>query len=213
MLAKIVQYNLWPVVRHSDLILKKAQFVYAIHLRLPFCMCKHILGVILEARDESYTGLPFGCLLTQIILQSSISVAGEPKMKIQNPISKQTLMKSNAQLRRDDSDDDVPIPAAMPVGFPNMASSSQTVPPSEPEVSYSQILEALAAIQGGMSTTQLSMSSMQLSISTMQQEVHSINLRVEQNQLDLRECLKFHHPASNDDEDDAPRAAPMAENA
>jgi hypothetical protein len=29
MLAKIVQHNLWPVVRHSDLILKKSQFVYA----------------------------------------------------------------------------------------------------------------------------------------------------------------------------------------
>jgi len=126
MLAKIVQHNLWSVVRRSDLILNKAQFVYAIHLRLPFCLCKHILGVILEARDEGNTGLPFGCLLTQIILQSSINVTGEPKMKIQYPISKQTLMKSNAQLRRDDSDDEVPIP----VGFPDMASSSQTVPPN-----------------------------------------------------------------------------------
>jgi hypothetical protein len=63
MLAKIVQYNLWPVVRRSDLILKRAQFVYAIHLRLPFCLCKHILGIILVARDESNTSLPFGCLL------------------------------------------------------------------------------------------------------------------------------------------------------
>jgi hypothetical protein len=44
--------------------LKKAQFVYAIHLRLPLCLCKHIL----EACDERNTGLPFGCLLTQIIL-------------------------------------------------------------------------------------------------------------------------------------------------
>jgi hypothetical protein len=191
--------------------LKRAQFVYAIHLRLPFCLCKHILGVILEARDESNTGLPFGCLLTQIILQSGISIAGEPKMKIQNPIGKMTLMKSNAQLRRDDSDDDVPT--AMPVGFPDMASSSQTVPPSEPDVNYYQIMEALAAIQGGMSTMQLSMSSMQQSITTMQQEVHSINLRVEQNQLDLRECLKYHHPSSSDDEDDAPRDALMAADA
>jgi hypothetical protein len=165
MLAKIVQHNLWPVVRCSDLILKKAQFGYAIHLSLPFCLCKHILGVILEARDEGNTGLPFGCLLTQIILQSSINVTGEPKMKIQYPISKQTLMKSNAQLRRDDSDDEVPIP----VGFPDMASSSQTVPPFESEVNYSQIMEALAAIQGGMSTMQVSMSSMQQSITTMQQ--------------------------------------------
>jgi hypothetical protein len=64
MLAKIVQHNLWPVVRPSDLILKRAQFVFAICLRLPFCLWKHILGIILEACDEGHTGLPFGCLLT-----------------------------------------------------------------------------------------------------------------------------------------------------
>jgi hypothetical protein len=159
---------------------------------------------MLEARDEGNTGLPFGCLLTQIILQSSINITREPKMKIQQPISKQTLMKSNAQLRRDDSDDEVPIPATMLVGFSDKASSSQTIPPSEPEINFSQIMEALAAIQGGMST-------MQQSITSTQQEVHSINKRVEQNQLDLRECLKYHHPGSSDDEDDAPRTAPMAE--
>jgi len=105
MLAKIIQQNIWPVARRSDLILKRAQFVYAIHLRLPFCLSKHILGVMLEARDEGTAALPFGCLLTQIILQSGINVNGEPKMKILQPISKQKLMKSNAQLRRDDSDD------------------------------------------------------------------------------------------------------------
>jgi hypothetical protein len=148
MLDKIIQQNIWHVARHSDLILKWAQFVYAVHLRLPFYLCKHILGVMPEARDEGNTGLPFGCLLTQIILQSGVNVTGELKMKIQQPISKQTLMKSNAQLRRDDSDDEVPIPAAMPVGFLDMASSSQTVPPSEPKVNYSQIMEALAAIEG-----------------------------------------------------------------
>jgi len=145
MLAKIVQHNLWPVVRCSDLILKRAQFVYAIHLRLPFCLCKHILGVILEARDESNTGLPFGCLLMQIILQSGISITGELKMKIQDPLSKQTLMKSNAQLRRDDpDDDDVPPPPSIPIGIPSVASSFQTAPPPQPDVSYSHIMEALA---------------------------------------------------------------------
>jgi hypothetical protein len=51
-------------------------------------MCKHILGVIMEASDEGNTSLPFGCLLTEIILQSGIVVTREPKMKIQNPISK-----------------------------------------------------------------------------------------------------------------------------
>jgi len=129
MLAKIVHHNLWPVVRCSDLTLKGAQFVYAIHLRLPFCLCKHILAVILEACDEGNTGLPFGCLLTQIILQSCISIAGEQKMKIQDLISKQTMMKSNAQLRRDEQDDDMPQPPPIPVGILDVASSSQTVPP------------------------------------------------------------------------------------
>jgi hypothetical protein len=165
MLAKIVQRNLWPVARRSDLILKRAQIVYVVHLRLPY-LCKHILGVMLKARDESNTGLPFGCLITQIILQSGINVNGEPRMKIQQPLSKQTLMKSNAQLRREDSDDD--MAAAMHVAFPDVASSSHTVPPSEPEANYSQIMEALAAIQGGMTTMQQSISSLQL-------EVRSIN--------------------------------------
>jgi hypothetical protein len=60
MLAKIIQHNLWPIVRRSDLILKRAQIMYAICLRLSFCLCKHILGIMLEARDESNTNFPFG---------------------------------------------------------------------------------------------------------------------------------------------------------
>jgi hypothetical protein len=147
MLAKIILHNLWPVTRSSNLILKKAQFVYAVHFRFPFYLYKHILGVMLEARDEGTAGLPFGCLITQIILQSGINVNGEPKMKMQQPLSKQTLLKSNAQLRREESDED--IPAAMHVAFLDVASSYHTVPPSEPEVNFSQIMEALATLQGG----------------------------------------------------------------
>jgi hypothetical protein len=52
---------------------------------------------------------------------------------------------------------------------------------------------------------------MQVTMSSMQQEIHSINLRVEQNQLDLQECLKFHHPSSSDDGDDAYRTVPLPE--
>jgi hypothetical protein len=71
-------------------------------------------------------------------------------------------MKSNAQLRRDDPDeDDVPPPPPIPVGIPSVPSSSQTASPPHLDVSYSQIMEALAASQGGMSSMQLSMSSMQ----------------------------------------------------
>jgi hypothetical protein len=202
MLAKIILHNLWPVTSRTNLILKKAQFVYAVHFHFPFCLCKHILGVMLEARDEGTAGLPFGCLLSQIILQSGINIDGEPRMKIKQPLSKQTLMKSNAQLRRDESDDD--MPAAMHVAFPDVASSSHTVPPSESEVNFSQVMEALAAIQGGMTTMQL--------------EMRSIGNRVEQTHLDLQECLQVHHPDSSADEAAIPKAArwtprakPMAE--
>jgi hypothetical protein len=65
-----------------------------------------------------------------------------------------------------------------------MASSSKTAPPQQ-DASYAQILEALAALQSGMSTMQLSLSSLQ---------------------LDIQECLRHHHPSSSDDEDDAPIA-------
>jgi hypothetical protein len=71
-------------------------------------------------------------------------------------------------------------------------------------------MEALAAIQGGMTTMQQSIFSMQL-------EMWSIR-KVEQTHLDLQECLQVHHPDSKDDEAAAPKAArrtpratPMAE--
>jgi hypothetical protein len=193
---KIGALDLWPVTRRSDLILKKAQFVYVVHVRLPFFLWKHILRVMLEARDEGTAGLPFGCLLSQIILQSVINIDGEPRMKIKQPLSKQRLMMSNAQLRREESDED--MPAAMHVAFPDVASSSHTVPPSEPEVNFSQVMEALAAIQGGMTT-------MQQSIFSMQMEMWSISKRVEQTHLELQECLQVHHPDSSDDDGVTPR--------
>jgi hypothetical protein len=63
-------------------------------------------------------------------------------------------------------------------------------------------MEALAAIQGGMSTMQQSISSFQL-------EVRSINKRVEQTHLDLQECLRVYHPDSSDDEDAAAQTVHM----
>jgi hypothetical protein len=96
LLIKIVQHNLPPTVRRSDMIEKRSQFLYAIVMRLPFCLCKHMLNIMLEAQDEKTKGLPFGCLITQIIMKSGLDVSGEPKMKIQDSLGNHTLMKSNA---------------------------------------------------------------------------------------------------------------------
>jgi hypothetical protein len=84
--------------------------------------------------------------------------------------------------------DDAPQPPPIHVAVANIASSSQTAPP---------IGCQLCSNFGGFST-------MQLTLSSLQQEVHSINLRIEQSQLDFKECLRHHHPSSSDDKDDAP---------
>jgi hypothetical protein len=82
-------------------------------------------------------------------LQFGIDVVGEPKMKIEDPLSKQTLMKSNAQLRRDDQDDDLP-PPPIHVEMPGIASPSQIArPPQQQDAGYAEILATLASLQGG----------------------------------------------------------------
>jgi hypothetical protein len=59
-----VLHNLWPTSRRSELVLKRAQFLlYALCMRMHFCLCKHILNLILEMRDAHFTGLPFACLI------------------------------------------------------------------------------------------------------------------------------------------------------
>jgi len=105
-----------------------AQFLYIV-MRLPFCLCKHILNIMLESRDEHTKGLPFACLVAKIILQSGIDISAKPKMKIQDPLGSQTLMKSNAQLRHE-GQDEAPQPPPVHVELPTGASSSQTAPPS-----------------------------------------------------------------------------------
>jgi hypothetical protein len=107
-------------------------------MRLPFCLCKHILNIMLEARDENTIGLPLACLITQIIIQSGIHISEEPKMKIQDPLSNQTLMKSNAQLRHK-GQDGAPQPLYIRVEMPVVASSSQTAPlPPQSDVILTQ---------------------------------------------------------------------------
>jgi hypothetical protein len=91
--------------RRSELVLKRAQFLYALCLRMPFCLCKHILNLMLEMRDEHSIGLPFGCLITRLIIHSGIDVSVQPVMRIQDALGSQTLMKSNAQLRFEGQDE------------------------------------------------------------------------------------------------------------
>jgi hypothetical protein len=99
-------------------------------------------------------------------------------------LGSQTLMKSNAKMRHEGHDEALQ-PPHVHVGLPTGASSSQTaLPPPQYNAGFAQILAALESLQGGMSS--------------MQREVHSINLRVDQCQLDIQECLKHLHPSHED---------------
>jgi hypothetical protein len=99
-LAKVVVTNFWPQARRSEFTLKKASLLYAIVMRTPFCLCKHILHTVLEDRDETKTSLSFGCLITHICLQFVTDIYdSQLKSRIPDPLGKQTLMKSNPQLR------------------------------------------------------------------------------------------------------------------
>jgi hypothetical protein len=177
-LAKVVITNLWPQAHRSELTLKKATLLYAIVMRTPFCLCKHILHTMLEVRDEKNTSLSFGCLITQICLQIVTDISdSEPRSWIPDPLGIQTLMKSNAQLQHKAQGD---FPQPPPVPPLAAASSSQALPPSfDIEAAFTQLMSSMGALQ---------------------QEVNLIEERVEQCQIDIRECLQYHHPKPDDED-------------
>jgi hypothetical protein len=170
-LAKVVVTNLWPQARRSELTLKKATLLYAIVMRTPFCLCKHILHTMLEVRDEKNTNLSFGCLITQICLQVVTDIFDfEPRSRIPDPLGIQTLMKSNAQLWHKAQGD---VPQPPPVTPIAAASSSQVVPPSfDIEAAFTQLMSFMEALL---------------------REVNLIGECVKQCQIDIRECLQYHH--------------------
>jgi len=148
-LAKVVVTNLWPQARRSELTLKKATLLYAIVMRTPFCLCKHILHTMLEVRDETNTSLSFGCLITQICRQVVIDISdSKPRSRILDPLAIQTLMKSNAQLRHK-AQGDVLHPPLVPVALSAAAPSSQAVPLSfDIEAAFTQLMSSMGAAFG-----------------------------------------------------------------
>jgi len=171
--------NLWTQARRSELTLKKATLLYAIVMRTPFYLCKHILHTMLEVHDERNTSLSFGCLITHICLRVVTDISeSEPCSRISDPLGIQTLTKSNAQLRHE-AQGAVPQP---PPNLPTVsASSSQVVPPTfDIEAAFAQLMSSMSALQ---------------------REVNLIGERVERSQIDIKECLKYHHPKPNEDDD------------
>jgi hypothetical protein len=180
LLAKIVLHNLWATARRSELVLKRARFLYALVMRMPFCLYKNILQIMLKTRDAYATGLPFACLVMKICLRFVTDIAEtEPKVRVQDALGSQTLMKSNAHLWFE-GQGEAPQPSPVQGDLHAASSSSQTAPPpSSYDAGFAQMMDILGALQ---------------------REVRTISVRVEQCQIDIKECLKHHHP-HNDDED------------
>jgi hypothetical protein len=133
---------------------------------------------MLEVRDEKNTSLSFGCLITQNCLQVMTDISdSEPKSRIPDPLGIQTLMKSNAQLWHK-AQGGVPQPPLVPP--PAATSSSQVVPPTfDIEATITQLMSSMGALQ---------------------REVNLIGECVEQCQIDIRECLQYHHPKPDDED-------------
>jgi len=122
---------------------------------------------MLEVCDKKNKSLSFGCLITQICLQVVTDISdSKPRSRIPDPLSIQTLMKSNAQLRHE-AQGDVPHPPSVPPLA--AASSSHAVPPTfNIEAVFTPLMPSTGALQ---------------------HEVNIIGERVKQCQIDIRECL------------------------
>jgi len=133
---------------------------------------------MLEVRDEKNTSLYFGCLITQICLRVVPDISdSEPCSRIPDPLGIQTLMKSNAQLRHVAQGG---VSQPPPVPPPAVASSSQAVPPTfDIEVAFTQLMSSMRALKC---------------------EVNLIGECVEQCQIDIEECLQYHHSKPDDDD-------------
>jgi hypothetical protein len=83
--------------------------------------------------------------------------------------------------------DEASQPPPIQFELPIEASSSQTTSsPPQYDAGFAQDMAALSSLQSG--------------VSSIQREVRFIRTRVEQFQLDIQDCLQYHHP-SHDDED------------
>jgi len=60
LLAKIVLTNLWPIARHTELTIERAQFIYAIMVNVPIDLTTHFIDVIHKALCDKKSSFSFG---------------------------------------------------------------------------------------------------------------------------------------------------------
>jgi hypothetical protein len=116
--------------------------------RMPFCLYKHILQTMLEMRDEHSTCLPFVCLVTKICLRSMTNIVEiEPKVRVQDALRSQTLIKSNAQLRFEGQGETLQPPPVQGDQHAAASSSQTAPPPPSLNASFTQMMDVLRSLQ------------------------------------------------------------------
>lgn len=180
-------HNLWPQGRRNGIVLKRARVVYALIQNVQFYMCKFLLHVMIDMFDENSYGLPFGCLVKRNWQRFVPYIPHtEQIIWIQDSLSQQAIMKSDAQLPRFEDPVDIESPphGPPPSVDPSTASSSQPAPPPS---SFEEMYSLLSA-------------QMITGFQQLQGCISSIDARVQALDAKVDRCLQ-HLEADEDDED------------
>lgn len=91
-------------------------------------------------------------LVTKFCLQVVTDISTEPKMRVQDPLGNQTLMKSNVQLQHE-GQDEAPQPPPVQFELPIGASSSKTTHlPLQYNARFAQVMVVLSFLQRDVSS-------------------------------------------------------------
>ncbi|XP_062149271.1 BRAP2 RING ZnF UBP domain-containing protein 1-like isoform X3 [Alnus glutinosa] len=199
LLARIVMQNIWPISRNSDVPLNRARMIFAIINQIPFCMCKHMIMMMIEMQEDNQIALPFGGLITKILKKKLANIpANEPMDMPEGNFGKLTVMKSNAQVHRFQEQDD-PVPSAPSV------SSSSTEPPNAAVLSIlTQITDRLQSMNTRVTDQFQSMDNRLLSLDdrflTMDQCIQTMEADVTQIKINVRNTLRHLVPEEQRDQ-------------
>jgi len=101
LLARIVLQNIWPISCNADVPLDRAWLIFAIINEIPFCMCKHIVMVMIEMHLDNQIALPFRGFITKILKKKLPNIpATESADMLEGYFGKGIVLKFNAQLHR-----------------------------------------------------------------------------------------------------------------
>lgn len=101
LLAKIVLVTMWPISRHTEMTLERAQFMFALATGVPIDCPRHVIDVIYKAHIDKELNLPFCTLIMALAMKAKVPIRkNEPNLKIVGPISAISDVKFEAILTK-----------------------------------------------------------------------------------------------------------------